>query len=61
MVFVVLKVTTGVLRGKLMGGIPGLSSLNSLQQYLLEHGYAVGKRRKANSDGRLVTIAGVGC
>lgn len=60
--FVVLKVTTDNIRGKLMGGIPGGGSfLNSLQQYLLENGYVVGKKWKAKPDGRLVTIAEVSC
>jgi len=60
-VFVVLKVTTEIIRGKLVGGIPGLSFLNSLQQYLLEKGYVVGKKWKAKLDGHLVTIAEVSC
>jgi len=61
MVFFVLKVKTDIIREELVGGIPGLSFLNSLQQYFLENGYVVGKKWKAKSDGRLVTIAGVIC
>jgi len=34
MVFVVLKLTADIIRGKLVDGIPGLSFLTSLQQYL---------------------------
>ena len=33
MVFFVLKFTTDIIRGKLVGGIPRLYFFNSLQQY----------------------------